>query len=46
MTNIGEPKREIYVEPLEIPVPKEEPVEHKEPERIPEAEPEKVPVPV
>lgn len=35
---IGEPIREVTIEPLEEPVPKEEPVE---PERV--EEPEKVP---
>lgn len=39
MAQIGEPKREIYVEPLEIPVPQREvkPVEQpqREPVRVP-----------
>jgi hypothetical protein len=39
---IGEPKREITIEPIEDPVPREQPVEPAEPVRVP-SEPEKVP---
>jgi hypothetical protein len=39
---IGEPKREIVVEPIEDPVPREVPPEPDEPATVPE-EPEEVP---
>jgi hypothetical protein len=39
---IGEPKREIVIEPVEDPVPRKAPSEPVEPEKAP-AEPEKVP---
>lgn len=41
MAQIGTPQREIYVEPLEIPVPSREPV--KAPEQTPAPEPVGVP---
>lgn len=38
--DIGEPRREIYVEPLELPEPlRSDPQPQKEPERIPDHEP-------
>jgi hypothetical protein len=39
---IGEPKREIVIEPIEDPVPRDVPREPVEPDRAP-VEPEKIP---
>jgi hypothetical protein len=39
---IGEPKREIVIEPIEDPVPRETPVPVPDPEPVP-VEPDKVP---
>jgi hypothetical protein len=39
---IGEPRREFTIEPIEDPVPREEPAELPDPTLVPE-EPEKIP---
>lgn len=44
---VGEPKREIWIEPIELPEPlRSEPSPQEEPERVPEPEQEPSDVPV
>lgn len=39
MADLGDVKREIYVEPLELPAPLETPAPQREPMPVPELEP-------